>query len=212
MSKPFNIHDWQAKQRLAEQDDYQRRQDALTPGKNPDAFYGPGSFYQKMKQKGVTNIPSDEEVESMSNVDIGVLDKMVKKYSMDKIMKTINILKDRPLPEGKNSTLSLSKSDMEKLHKDGKIEIDGHKILFKVEEDLNEALNPEISQKVNNFIKAMAKRYDYSEQDAVFAIMAALKQRSMDEMSTTGTGASFQAGAGEGYATPYAFKKKRKDN
>ena len=42
--------------------------------------------------------------------------------------------------------------------------------------------------------------------------MAALKQRSMDEMSTTGTGASFQAGAGEGYATPYAFKKKRKDN
>ena len=124
MSKKFNIHDWQAKQRLAEQDDYQRRQDDLTPGKNPDAFYGPGSFYQKMKQKGVTNIPSDEEVESMSNVDIGVLDKMVKKYSMDKIMKTINILKDRPLPEGKNSTLSLSKSDMEKLHKDGKIEIE----------------------------------------------------------------------------------------
>ena len=170
MSKKFNIHEWQAKQRLAEQDDYQKRQDRLTPGKNPDAFYGPGSFYQKMKQKGVTNIPSgDEEVESMSNADIGALDKMVKKYSMDKIMKTINILKDRPLPEGKNSTLSLSKSDMEKLHKDGKIEIDGHKILFKVEEDL-------------------------------------------DETSTTGTGASFQAGAGEGYATPYAFKKKRKDD
>ena len=41
----------------------------------------------------------DEEVESMSNADIGALDKMVKKYSMDKIMKTINILKDRPLPE-----------------------------------------------------------------------------------------------------------------
>ena len=114
------------------------------------------------------------------------------------------------LKEGKGSTLSLSKSDMEKLHKDGKIEIDGHKILYKVEEDLNEALNPEVSQKVNNFIKAMAKRYGYSEQDAVFAIMAALKQRSMGEMSTTGTGASFQAGAGEGYPTPYAFKKKRK--
>ena len=67
------------------------------------------------------------------------------------------------LKEGKGSTLSLSKSDMEKLHKDGKIEIDGHKILYKVEEDLNEALNPEVSQRVNNFIKAMAKRYDYSE-------------------------------------------------
>ena len=43
--------------------------------------------------------------------------------------------------------------------------------------NLNEALNPEVSRKVNGFIKAMAKRYDYSEQDAVFAIMAALKQR-----------------------------------
>ena len=33
----------------------------------------------------------------------------------------------------------------------------------------------------------------------------------MDEISATGTGASFQAGSGEGYATPYAFKKKRKN-
>ena len=28
----------------------------------------------------------------------------------------------------------------------------------------------------------------------------------------TGTGASFNAGSGEGYMTPKAFKKKRKDN
>ena len=47
---------------------------------------------------------------------------------------------------------------------------------------LNEALNPEVSRKVNGFIKAMAKRYDYSEQDAIFAIMAALKQRMMDDI------------------------------
>ena len=32
----------------------------------------------------------------------------------------------------------------------------------------------------------------------------------LEEMNTTGTGASFNAGSGEGYATPYAFKKKRK--
>ena len=44
-------------------------------------------------------------------------------------------------------------------------------------ESLNEALNPEVSRKVNGFIKAMAKRYDYSEQDAIFAIMTVLKQR-----------------------------------
>ena len=36
------------------------------------------------------------------------------------------------------------------------------------------------------------------------------KNEDMDEISTTGTGASFQAGSGEAYATPFAFKKKRK--
>lgn len=46
--------------------------------------------------------------------------------------------------------------------------------------NVNEALNPEVSRKVNSFIKAMAERYDYSEQDAVYAIMAALKQRDYD--------------------------------
>ena len=50
---------------------------------------------------------------------------------------------------------------------------------YDMNESLNEALNPEVSRKVNGFIKAMAKRYGYSEQDAIFAIMAALKQREM---------------------------------
>ena len=43
-----------------------------------------------------------------------------------------------------------------------------------------ESLNPEVTKAVSRFIKAMAKRYDYSEQDAVFAIQAALKQRNFD--------------------------------
>ena len=85
MAKPFNIHDWQAKQKLAEAKDHQ-----------------------------------------------------------------------------------ISKEEMEKLHKDGKIKLkDGSMLFFTKEEDI-------------------------------------------DEMSTTGTGASFKAGSGEGYATPKAFKKKRK--
>jgi len=46
--------------------------------------------------------------------------------------------------------------------------------------ELNESLNPEVTKAVSRFIKAMAKRYDYSEQDAVFAIQAALKQRNFD--------------------------------
>ena len=42
---------------------------------------------------------------------------------------------------------------------------------------INESLNPEVTKALDRFIKAMAKRYDYSEKDAVFAIQTALKQR-----------------------------------
>ena len=86
MAKPFNIHDWQAKQKLAEAKDHQ-----------------------------------------------------------------------------------ISKEEMEKLHKDGKIKLkDGSMLFFVKEEDI-------------------------------------------DEVNVTGTGASFKAGNSAAYATPYAFKKKRKD-
>ena len=42
---------------------------------------------------------------------------------------------------------------------------------------LAENLNPEVLIALDRFIKSMAKRYDYSERDAVFAIKAAMKQR-----------------------------------
>ena len=46
---------------------------------------------------------------------------------------------------------------------------------------LSESLNPEVVKALDRFIKAMAKRYGYGEQDAVYAIMAALEQRKSDE-------------------------------
>ena len=112
----------------------------------------------------------------------------------------------------KGDGLEITQDEMEKLHKNGRVKLKNGSVLVYMK-DLNEALNPEVSQKVNAFIKAMAKRYDYSEQDAVFAIMAALKQRKTDEASTTGTGASFTPGTGAAYATPRAFgdnKRKKK--
>ena len=147
MSKPFNIHDWQAKQRLAE---------------HHAGDYKPGFLKQTVEK---------------------FLDKLKKKTDEGKDYETVEKI-------------------MEK-----------HFSAKKKNENVTEALNPEVSQKVNAFIKAMAKRYDYSEQDAVFAIMAALKQRKTDEASTTGTGASFTAGTGAAYATPKAFgddKRKKK--
>ena len=49
MTKPFNIHDWQFNQRLNEEDEFQKRQDALTPGKNPDAFFGDDSLMNRKR-------------------------------------------------------------------------------------------------------------------------------------------------------------------
>jgi hypothetical protein len=48
---------------------------------------------------------------------------------------------------------------------------------YDMNESLSESLNPEVSKALDRFIVAMAKRYNYSEKDAVFAIQAALKQR-----------------------------------
>ena len=42
---------------------------------------------------------------------------------------------------------------------------------------VTENLNPEVIKAVDRFIKAMAKRYSYSEQDAIFAIEQALAKR-----------------------------------
>ena len=49
--------------------------------------------------------------------------------------------------------------------------------------DLKESLNPEVTTALNRFIKAIARKYDYEEQDAVYAIMAALKQRNYDGLN-----------------------------
>ena len=46
---------------------------------------------------------------------------------------------------------------------------------------VTESLNPEVFRDVNRYIARTAKRYDYSEQDAVYAIMAALEQRKSDK-------------------------------
>jgi len=55
------------------------------------------------------------------------------------------------------------------------VDLFGLKGVVKSSSDLNESINPEVINKVNKFIKSLAKLYDYSEQDAVYAIMQALK-------------------------------------
>ena len=126
MTKPFNIHDWQAKQqRLTEDDAYQKRQDRLTPGKNPDEFYGDGSLDKLRNSDTFGSAGTDKRTGQV----IGDILQLIKSTGIDP-------------------------------------------------EEVIEAIN--------------------------------LNKINLGEMSSTGTGASFDAGAGEGYMTPNAFKKKNK--
>ena len=64
--------------------------------------------------------------------------KVKKHEDGDYILTPINETND--VNEAEGSTLEISDEDMKKLHSDGKIEIDGHKVLYKVKEDSNESV------------------------------------------------------------------------
>ncbi len=44
---------------------------------------------------------------------------------------------------------------------------------------LNEAVNPELDRAVKNFVKGLVTKYQYSEQDALYAIFESLKRQQM---------------------------------
>jgi len=66
-----------------------------------------------------------------------------------------------------NKELDLTKQKADEL---------GQSLSEEDEELMKENLNPEVIKAVNLFIKRMAKRYGYSEQDAIFAIEQALEK------------------------------------
>ena len=88
----------------------------------------------------------------------------------------MEITKTRRMFGSDLNAYSVKKADGEEMEYD-------EKQLRLAEASLDESLNPEVTNKVNQFIKAMAKRYGYEEQDAVYAIMAALKQRKFEGLN-----------------------------
>ena len=70
-----------------------------------------------------------------------------------------------------------------------------------------------LKQSVNTFLDKLKKKTkegkDYKTVEKIMEKHFSAKKE-VDEASMTGTGASFNAGAGEGYMTPKAFKKKNK--
>ena len=69
-----------------------------------------------------------------------------------------------------------------------------------------------LKQTVSKFLDKLKKanETDYNKVEKIMEKHFSAKKA--NEANMKGTGASFQAGSGEGYATPYAFKKKRKQD
>lgn len=65
-----------------------------------------------------------------------------------------------------------------------------------------------LTSTVENFLDQLSKK-DTDDYNKVEEIIK--KHFSVNEMNTTGGGSSIQSGDGEGYFTPYAFKKNKKN-
>ena len=157
MTKPFNIHDWQAKQRLSEADNPAFR---IDPRKVPGTV---GWMSDRGAGLTVGGDPKDKQYDS---------------------------------PEGEGK---MAKADI--------IEIvdDAQDIAKMIQPNTNlpEWVESKITKAADylNTVKDYLSNYDASRGD-----------EDIDEASMTGTGASFNAGEGEGYMTPRAFKKKNKED
>jgi len=176
MTKKFNIHDWQAKQRqqlLTEEDEWQKRQDAQTPGKNPEYFYDKDSIIGKLKK--------DPDY--------------IKKLNAKNTKKEHHNDEDFP---GKD----LSSWDLL-----DKIKA-GDKDLYNKVEDFMKSMDSEPSES-NDSMWTSTSTADIPSDEEEKASKAKPNWRDYRE-NTTGTGASVGAGAGEAFASPNAFKKKRK--
>lgn len=184
MTKPFNIHDWQAKQ----------RQQRLNES---DKFgFASGDNY----------IPDDVDSQGRNTWGdkVGYADNQIK----DKIVQYIDhTFASWMSPDNPPISKEYSKGSpyFDKLIRG----IMGILPAKMSEHHSGEYKKGFLEKSVNSFLDDLKKKNE-TDYDKVEDIIE--KHFSVDEMNTTGTGASFNAGDGMGYATPKAFKKKNKED
>ena len=96
------------------------------------------------------------------------------KSAAEKQLKAIEINKH------KNEALDPVGKEDDDINNDGKVD-STDKYLSKrrqaISKNINEITNPELTKYVNRFVGGLAKMYDYSTQDAVYAIMEVLRSQ-----------------------------------
>ena len=168
MNKPFNIHDWQAKQ----------RQQRLTENMYIDA----DEFERENLEFDIKRYIGQTFASWMSPSNPPFAQEYAKSPYIDDLAKGI-------------SDVVLNRYKTRNEHHAG-----DYKAGF-------------LKQSVNTFLDKLKKKTDegkdYKTVEKIMEKHFSAKKE-IDEMSTLGTGTSFNAGSGEGYMTPYAFKKKKK--
>ena len=154
------------------------------------------------RQKRLDEVQIKKVVDqSMSNDHIGKLMDVIRNNDLGKTLNTIAVIVDQTggMPEGAAQMIAdiVPKVASEK-------ELDEH--------HAGDYKPGFLKQSVNTFLDKLKKKTkegrDYKIVEKIMEKYFSAKKQ--NEASTTGTGASFQAGSGEGYMTPFAFKKKRK--
>ena len=222
MSKPFNIHDWQAKQK-------QQRLD--------EQYYVTVNRGRGSGKRLVRSAESDYEEPRVFS-SYGEAEKYIKRVKSSGATpgqiasywvsdENMNRIEDPVVAKGDG--LEITQDEMERLQRNGRVRLkDGSLLVFPskplnvkeaiVDYDFSEEelirvikqLKRNASTEVN-MIKAFEKALGRELTDDEIRGFK-LKEDDIDEASMTGTGASFTAGTGAAYATPKAFgddKKKK---
>ena len=211
MSKKFDIHEWQAKQRQAKQRllNEERSQEPMS---NTDI-------------KALQKLAGEYSLNKILNTIAAIAGKMGKNDEADKVKKSASQIQDfEPKPPSKAEIERMKQlygpgfMDAGHLQAQGYFNPDdiGSRFRSRKDENVNEHhagdYNPGfLKQSVSTFLDKLKKKTkegkDYKTVEKIMEKHFSAKKK--NEISTLGTGASVQ-GSGEAYPTPYAFKKKRK--
>ena len=213
MAKKFNIHDWQAKQRLVEQDDF-------TPDLEDD----------DLKRSQIRQMMAKEK-ETMRSVDPqylrNAMEDLADMYSYGEILDAIESFYIKN-DEQKFAEMAKKHAKEFRDFLDNKDELNEVEIKRVVDQSMSNddigklmdvIRNNDLGKTLNTIAVIVDQTGGMPEGAAqmIANLVAEIPEgdeEEMEEASTTGTGASFTAGSGEGYMSPKAFgnnkRKKRK--
>jgi hypothetical protein len=192
MSKKFNIHDWRSKQILKE--DISATNNTMIEKLTTALDLKNWALVKSVIDDLWDTMGSNDDM-SLDNIHTFNLNENKEKFTS-----FLNSLRD----EGKLNRWGVSNLQTEF----GVSEEEAKEILAKYLSDTKNEHHdkenfPEVDQKTKDYLDKLEDT-DPSGYKAVEDYIKA-----MNEMNVTGGGASFNAGAGEGYATPAAFNKKK---